>query len=82
MRAQGPELSKRADAVYRHNLVGVLDTALRGTNAQYLDPTILDRVGVKLYEPSPGDSGWDIFSLDYHLEEPLTAVVHARASSR
>jgi gamma-tubulin complex component 3 len=32
--AVGPELSKRADAVYRHNLIGVLDTALRGTNAQ------------------------------------------------
>ncbi|GMI39077.1 hypothetical protein TeGR_g4138, partial [Tetraparma gracilis] len=77
-----PELSKRADAVYRHNLIGVLDTALRGTNAQYLPATILDRVGVKLYEPSPGDSGWDVFSLDYALESPLTAVVHARASSR
>ncbi|GMH60283.1 hypothetical protein TL16_g03017 [Triparma laevis f. inornata] len=80
--AVGPELGKRAEAVYRHNIVGVLDTALRGTNAQYLPKYVLDRCGIKLYEPSPGDSGWDIFSLDYHVESPLTAVVHAKASSK
>ncbi|GMI01301.1 hypothetical protein TrVE_jg13013 [Triparma verrucosa] len=80
--AVGPELGKRAEAVYRHNIVGVLDTALRGTNAQYLPQYVLDRCGIKLYEPSPGDSGWDIFSLDYHVESPLTAVVHAKASSK
>ena len=80
--AVGPELSKAAENVYRHNLTGVLDTALRGTNAQYLPQDILDRVGVKLYEPSPHDAGWDIFSLDYHVDTPLTAVIHARASAR
>ena len=40
------------------------------------------RCGIKLYEPSPGDSGWDVFSLDYHVESPLSAVVHAGASSK
>jgi gamma-tubulin complex component 3 len=44
----GEELSKRADYVYRHNLVGVLDIALRGTNAQYMDKDVLERVGVKV----------------------------------
>jgi gamma-tubulin complex component 3 len=80
--AVGPELSKPAGSVFRHNLIGVLDTALRGTNAQYMDKDILQRVGIKLYEPSPGDSGWDIFSLDYTVTSPLTTVIHARAGSR
>ena len=80
--AVGPELGKRAENVYRHNIVGVLDTALRGTNAQYLPQYVLDRCGIKLYEPSPGDTGWDVFSLDYHVESPLSAVVHASASSK
>ena len=77
--AVGQELSKRADRVYRHNLLGVLDAALRSTNAQYLPSYILDKCGVRLYEPSPGDSGWDVFSLDYHIESPLTAVVGSDA---
>ena len=78
----GEELSKRADYVYRHNLVGVLDIALRGTNAQFMDKGVLERVGVKLYEPAPGDSGWDIFSLDYHISDPLTAIVTPEASGK
>ena len=30
--------------------------------------TVLDRLDVQLLAPSPGDRGWDVFSLLYHLQ--------------
>ena len=33
-------------------------------------------------QPSPGDSGWEVFSLDYVVDVPLNAVVHSEAMSR
>ena len=76
----GPELNKRAAHVYRHNLTGAVDSALRASNAAQLkDADVLDRVGVRLLEPSAGDSGWEIFTLDYYITKPLDGVLHARA---
>ncbi len=78
----GPELKKRANQLYRHNLSGMLESALRGSNAQYLPADVLDRVGVKLLQSQPGDTGWEVFSLDYTVDPPLSAVVHKDASSK
>eukprot|EP01041_Mallomonas_annulata_P012694 gene12694-26741_t len=58
----------------------MLEGALRSSNAQFEPPYILDRISVRLLEASPGDSGWEIFSLEYAVDPPLTAV-HARALS-
>jgi hypothetical protein len=75
-----PELKKRANTLFRHNLTAILEGALRASNAQY-DPTyILDRVHVRLLDAAPGDTGWDIFALDYHTQDmPLHAIVHPEA---
>eukprot|EP00126_Sphaerothecum_destruens_P008335 Sdes_comp20176_c0_seq1m13395 len=70
-----PELSKDASALYLHNLTGILESTVRSTNAQYDDPDVLKRLDVKLLEASPGDSGWEVFSLDYHIDSPLNTVV-------
>ena len=75
----GPELKKRATLLYRHNLTGMLEGSLRSSNAQFLASDVLDRVGVKLLQASPGDSGWEVFTLDYMIEPPLTAIVHKQA---
>ena len=72
----GPELKKRATQLYRHNLSGMLEGALRSSNAQFEPSYVLDRVGVRLLEPSPGDTGWEVFTLDYAVDAPLTAVIH------
>lgn len=37
---------------------------------------------MRLLEASPGDSGWEVFSLDYAIDPPLAAVVHAEAVSK
>lgn len=82
MDSVGPELKKRANQLYRHNLTGVLEGALRSSNAQFEPAFVLDRIGVRLLEASPGDSGWEVFSLDYAVDTPLNAVVHHEAISR
>ena len=78
----GPELKKRANQLYRHNLTEMLEGALRASNAHYLPISVLDRVGVRLLEASPGDTGWEVFSLDYSVDPPLNAIVHAHALSQ
>lgn len=60
--------------LYLHNLTGILETAVRATNAQYDDPDILKRLDVRTLESSPGESGWDVFSLDYHVDGPIRTV--------
>jgi hypothetical protein len=37
------------------------------------DGTVLCRK-VRLLEDSPGDVGWDVFSLEYRVEPPITAI--------
>ena len=69
-----PELSKPAVSLYLHNLTGTLETAIRATNAQFEDPDILKRLDVQKLEPSPQDQGWDVFSLQYHVDGPISTV--------
>lgn len=74
------ELSRPASGIYRHNLIGVLETAVRGSNAQYDDPDVLGRLDVRLLEVKSGnhgnggECGWDVFSLDYHVDVPINTV--------
>lgn len=68
------ELGQPATQLMPHNLAGILETAIRGTNTQYEDPAILGRLDVKLLEIQPGDTGWDVFSLDYKVTGPIGVV--------
>jgi len=68
------ELSQPATQLLPHNLAGILETAIRGTNTQFESPDILGRLDVKLLEIQPGDSGWDVFSLDYKVTGPIGVV--------
>ena len=45
-----PELARPATTLYQHNLTGILETAVRATNAQYDSPEILKRLDVRLLE--------------------------------
>ncbi|KAH8861843.1 Gamma-tubulin complex component 3 [Schistosoma japonicum] len=56
-------------------LSSILETAIRDTNAQYEQPEILQRLDVRLLDISTAqDTGWDIFSLDYHVDGPLATI--------
>lgn len=69
-----PELARPATTLYQHNLTGILETAVRATNAQFDNAEILKRLDVRLLEVSTGDTGWDVFSLDYHVDGPIATV--------
>jgi len=44
------DLAKPAQTLFLHNLTGILETAIRATNAQYDDADILKRLDVRLLE--------------------------------
>ncbi len=78
-------LSKPAEQIYkypifatwnrRHNLVAILETAIRGSNAQYHQPEYLQCLDVKLLQASAGDDGWQVFSLEYRVGSPLNTIL-------
>lgn len=60
------------------NLQGHLDAALRSSSAAIEAADILRRVDVRLPHGKTleGDLGWDVFALQYHVDEgPLGAVL-------
>ncbi|KAI9480921.1 MAG: Spc98 family-domain-containing protein [Benjaminiella poitrasii] len=67
-------LNKPANTLFRHNLTGILETAIRSSDAQYDDPTVLNRLDVRLLEIQKNDLGWDVFSLDYHVDAPINTI--------
>ncbi|XP_039296345.1 gamma-tubulin complex component 3 [Nilaparvata lugens] len=69
-----PELKKSAVSVYHHNLMAIMETAMRQTNAQFEDPDILSKVSVKLLVASGGEDGWDIFNMSYNVASPLDTI--------
>lgn len=69
------ELKKPAGQLYKYALLGILETAVRASNAYYFDAEFLDRLDVRLLEASPGDTGWDIFSLDYKVDNPINTII-------
>lgn len=70
------ELSKPASTIYKHNLIGLLESAIRASNVQFLPQEIQMRLDVKLLDAAQGDTGWEIFSLDYKLDEPLNTILN------
>ncbi|KAF9434937.1 Gamma-tubulin complex component 3 [Entomortierella beljakovae] len=75
MESLGTSLTQPADTLFRHNLTGTLEAAIRSSNAQFDDPDVLRRLDVRLLEISVGDSGWDVFSLDYHVDSPINTIL-------
>ncbi|KAL8041596.1 hypothetical protein ABFS82_10G173500 [Erythranthe guttata] len=78
----GPELSEAANTISTFKLAGLLESAIRSSNAQYDDPDILDRLRVKMMPHNTGDRGWDVFSLDYDARVPLNTVFTESVMSR
>ncbi|KAH7425118.1 hypothetical protein KP509_11G040600 [Ceratopteris richardii] len=70
----GPDLSQPANTVSSFKLAGLLESAIRASNAQYDEGEILDRLRVKMMPYNDGDRGWDVFSLEYILRDPLNTI--------
>lgn len=52
------DLAKPANELFLHNLTGILETAIRATNAQFDDPDILKRLDVRLLEVRAHSYSW------------------------
>lgn len=70
----GSDLSQPANTISSFKLSGLLESAIRASNAQYDDPDILDRLRVKMMPHHSGDRGWDVFSLEYNARDPLNTI--------
>ncbi|WOO83932.1 Spindle pole body component alp6 [Vanrija pseudolonga] len=79
MESLAPRLSKPAISLYRHHLTSDLESAIRGSNAQYDPPDVLRRLDARILEYSHGELGWDCFALEYKVEAPLNAVLDERS---
>mmetsp|Transcript_17188 Transcript_17188/g.32533 ORF Transcript_17188/g.32533 Transcript_17188/m.32533 type:complete len:1032 (-) Transcript_17188:54-3149(-) len=83
--------------IHMISLMNIVHDALRSTNAKFLPNYVTDRVQVRMLssEQSSADEfwsdksvketekeGWDIFTLDYAIDVPLTAIVHPEAMEK
>ena len=68
-------LDRPAGTQYRHTLTGQLEHAIRGSNAQYDSPDVLERLDARLLELSHGEIGWDVFTLEYRIDAPVDVVI-------
>jgi len=89
------ESRESINEIYMISLMNIVNDALRSTNAKFLPKYVTDRVQVRLLSADAsrnnfwtGESkdskreGWDIFTLDYAIDAPLTAVVHPKAMEK
>lgn len=75
-----PSLDKPAVQLFRHHLTATLETAILGSNAQYDHEDILRSLDARMLELGHGDIGWDVFTLDYRVEQPLDTVILDKAA--
>ena len=78
----GTALWEAAAGVSAYRLASVLEAAVRASNAQFDDPDVLGRLRVKLLPHGGGETGWDVFCLEYVVNPPLTTVLTDDAMHR
>ena len=71
------ELEKPAQNLKLLNLKSLLNSAIRATNAQFLDEDVTERVDVR-FSDSLQETGWDIFTLDYQTSGPIKTILNAQ----
>ena len=72
------ELQKPGNTIYKYVLQSVLESAINTTNARYNDIECLNKLNIKLLKALPGDTGWDVFCLEYNIDLPLNIIINNR----
>lgn len=67
-------MRKSAKKLQTYKLNGQLSAAIRSSSASFEDPDIINRLEVKQLECSEEDTGYDVFSLSYIMNEPIDTV--------
>jgi hypothetical protein len=64
-----------ATNILHHNLTGIVETAVRASYSQGEDSDVRERVHVSTMEASSGDDLYSVFSLEYKVQTPCSAVI-------
>ena len=75
MESLSANLDRPAGSQYRHTLTAQLEHAIRGSNAQFDPPDIIRRLDARLTEMEKGDTGWDVFTLEYKVDAPVDVII-------
>ena len=67
-------LKNKAKVLHKHNLRSILDNAIRNSNLQLESQEFLYLLDIKLLDETVLDLGWDVFTLDYTVNSPLTVI--------
>jgi gamma-tubulin complex component 3 len=67
-------LSQSGSSVFKHDTNISLGLAIRDSSARHELSDCINRLDTKILEPSPLDTGWDLFILDYVFSAPLTTI--------
>lgn len=72
-------LNRPAGSLFRHNLVGVLESSIEGTRGPNEADWLLANLDVRLLSndqiSGSGATGWDVFALDYRVSFPVDCVL-------
>ena len=75
MESLSTNLDRPAGSQYRHTLTAQLEHSIRNSNAQHDPPDILRRLDARLTEMEKGDTGWDVFTLEYKIDPPVDVLI-------
>ncbi|KAI9694552.1 MAG: Microtubule-nucleating Tub4p (gamma-tubulin) complex component [Bathelium mastoideum] len=82
MESLSNNLDRPANSQYRHTLTAQLEHAIRSSNAQYDSAEVLRRLDARMLELSHGETGWDVFTLEYKIDAPVDVIVTPWASKQ
>ncbi|KAI9686673.1 MAG: Microtubule-nucleating Tub4p (gamma-tubulin) complex component [Bogoriella megaspora] len=82
MESLSNNLDRPANSQYRHTLTAQLEHAIRSSNAQHDSDEVLRRLDARMLELSHGETGWDVFTLEYKIDAPVDVIVTPWASKQ
>lgn len=69
-----PILVKEASEVHFHDVMPQFRELLENSSLIRIDNSFLNTTGIKIYEKTPGDTGWDVFSLETQVNDTLRTI--------
>lgn len=67
------DMNKPCSALNHHNILEILQSAIRGSNAQFEIPEVIQRIDVR--RVSTNEIGWEGFYLYYSVPSPLDIII-------
>lgn len=68
-------LARPSNTLFRHDLTSALEASIRESNARFDKEWVLRNLDARILELGHGALGWDVFTLEYHLQPPLEGIL-------